>query len=164
MGGIELGRLRGASRRGSARERCQPSRDGLLVVGTLIHAYVSKAPQRNWSLALASGAGDADGVSDQVLPTRGPAHVVEETHLNLRRLATILALIGVVIWGLRLIFADSYWPLIPWETLLWFAIALTVAALSVWPIRALAGLSLGLAAAQTLFLFGWYVMEIPTLQ
>ena len=103
-------------------------------------------------------------MSDQVLPTRGPAHVVGETHLNLRRLATILALTGAVIWGLRLIFADSYWPLIPWETLLWLAIALTVAALSVWPIRALAGFSLGLAAAQTLFLLAWRAMEIPTWQ
>jgi len=103
-------------------------------------------------------------VSDQVLPTRGPTHVVEEAHRNLRRFATTLALIGAVIWGLRLIFVDSYWPLIPWVPLLWFAIALTVAALSVWPIRALAGFALGLATAQTLFLFAWYVMEIPTWQ
>jgi hypothetical protein len=86
--------------------------------------------------------------------------VVEETHLILRRLATILALIGAVIWGLRIIYEESYWPPIPWWTLLWFAIALTVAALSVWPIRALAGFSLGLATAQTLFLFAWRTLSL----
>ena len=74
----------------------------------------------------------------------------------MRRSATILALLGSVIWGWA-IFTDLR-SHVPWAPLLWFAIALTVAALSVWPIRPLAGFALGLATAQTLVFVAFALM------